>query len=366
MDIRQIIEGAAKLKASDIHLMEDAAPFLRLDGDLMPVNLPPVKAEEMLQIAKELVPEHLQSHLDTRRAADIGFQHRDVTRLRLIVYYERGRLRMVFRLIPLKVLTYEELGLPPVVAKIAGYSRGIVLVTGTTGSGKTTTLAAVIDYMNTNEKISITTVEDPIEFVHQNKRAMVTQREVGKDVPDFTSGIVQALRQDPDVILIGEMRDVETVQTAIAAAQTGHLVLSTLHTIDTVQTVERIINFFPAYLHQQVRMELALGLQGVLSMRLLPMAGGQGRIPAVEVLINTPYIRKLIHEGKTLELLPQVEEGRHWGMQSFNQALFDLVKGRRITVEDAMAYATSPEELKLMLEGIHSGVRKENEGYVLR
>ncbi len=241
-------------------------------------------------------------------------------------------------------------------------NRGLVLVTGTTGSGKSTTLAAMVNHINSIRKCHIVTVEDPIEFLHQDREAIISQREVGFDTKSFNDALRHVLRQAPDVILIGEMRDLDTVQTAIAAAETGHLVLSTLHTIDAVQTVERIINFFPAYLHSQIRMEMALGLQGVVSMRLLPKKNDSGRVPACEVLVATPLIKKLLNEGKTLELLPAIQEGGHWGMQSFNQALHKLITTNQVTLETALAYATSPEELKLMVEGITSGT-KAIQGY---
>jgi twitching motility protein PilT len=216
----------------------------------------------------------------------------------------------------------------------------------------------MINHINEHRKCHIVTVEDPIEFLHSDKQAIVSQREVGFDTMNFQDALKHVLRQAPDIILIGEMRDLETVNTAVGAAETGHLVLSTLHTMDATQTIERIINFYPAYLHAQIRMELALGLQGVISQRLIPRKGGAGRAPAVEILINTPLVKKHLNEGKTMELLPAIEEGKHWGMQSFNQSLFGMINEGLITYETAIAYASSPEELRLMVEGITSGTRR--------
>ncbi|MCC7391489.1 PilT/PilU family type 4a pilus ATPase, partial [Candidatus Sumerlaeota bacterium] len=288
---------------------------------------------------------------------DLALGVRGVGRFRVNLFRQRGSVAMVFRHISTPNFNFEDLHLPPAVKMLSERVRGLVLVTGTTGSGKSTTLAAMINHINRTRKCHIVTVEDPIEFLHQDREAIVSQREVGFDTKTFSDALRHVLRQAPDVILIGEMRDLETVQTAIAAAETGHLVLSTLHTIDAVQTVERIINFFPAYLHAQIRMEMALGLQGVISQRLLPRKRGLGRVPACEILVGTPLIKKMLHEGKTMELLPAIQEGEHWGMQSFNQALFKLISEDLVTTETAMSYATSPEELKLLVEGITSGTR---------
>lgn len=346
--------------SSDLFIKAGAQPHVRVDGLIQPLEFSEFSVEDVQELAYGLMTEEQIERFERVPEMDLAIGISGLGRFRINVFRQRGTVALVFRHITHPNFTFADLNLPDPVRLLSERHRGLVLVTGTTGSGKSTTLAAMINHINSSRRCHVVTVEDPIEFLHQDKMALISQREVGFDTKSFQEALKHVLRQAPDVILIGEMRDVETVQTAIAAAQTGHLVLSTLHTIDATQTVERIINFFPAYLHAQIRMELALGLQGVISQRLLPMASGHGRIPAVEILVNTPYIRKLINEGKTLELLPQIEEGRHWGMQSFNQALFDLIKARRITYEDAMAYATSPEELKLLVEGITSGTRKGN------
>lgn len=359
-----LLHDMVERNSSDLFLKAGAPPFVRVDGLIQPLDYGDFSVEDVQELAYGLMAEEQIERFERTPEMDLAIGVSGLGRFRVNVFRQRGTVALVFRHITHPNFTFEDLNLPPSVRGLSEKHRGLVLVTGTTGSGKSTSLAAMINHINTNRRCHIVTVEDPIEFLHQDKMGVVSQREVGFDTKSFQDALKHVMRQAPDVILIGEMRDVETVQTAISAAQTGHLVLSTLHTIDSVQTVERIINFFPAYLQQQVRMELALGLQGVISQRLLPTASGQGRIPACEVLINTPYIRKLIHEGKTLEILPQIEEGRHWGMQSFNQALFDLVRSRKVTYEDAMTYATSPEELKLMIEGIRSGSNKQSEGYM--
>ncbi len=346
--------------SSDLFIKAGAAPHVRVDGNIQPLDYGDFSIEDVQELAYGLMTEDQIASFERTPEMDLAIGISGLGRFRINVFRQRGTVAMVFRHITHPNFTFEDLNLPPVVRDLSEKRRGLILVTGTTGSGKSTTLAAMINHINSTRRCHIVTVEDPIEFLHQDKMALISQREIGFDTKSFQEALKHVLRQAPDVILIGEMRDVETVQTAVAAAQTGHLVLSTLHTIDAQQTVERIINFFPAYLHAQIRMELALGLQGVISQRLLPLSAGQGRIPAIEILINTPFIRKLIHEGKTLELLPQIEDGRHWGMQSFNQSLYELVRSRKITYEDAMTYATSPEELKLLIEGVTSGTRQQD------
>jgi twitching motility protein PilT len=288
---------------------------------------------------------------------DLAIGIKGIGRFRVNVFRQRSSIGVVFRYVRRPSFSFEELNLPPAVRVLAEKRRGLVLVTGTTGSGKSTTLAAMINHINNLRRCHIVTIEDPIEFLHQDNIAIINQREVGFDTVSFAEALKHVLRQSPDVILIGEMRDLETISTAIQAAETGHLVLSTLHTIDATQTVERIINYFPAYLHNQIRMELSLCLNGVISQRLLPMGSGTGRVPAVEVMLCTPTIKKLIFEGKTLELHQHIEAGGHVGMQSFNQSLLGLYRRKMIRMDDALAYASSPDEFRLMAEGIASGVR---------
>lgn len=341
--------------SSDLFLKAGVPPHARIDGKIQPMDYSDLTVEEVQEIAYGMMTEDQIEKFEKIPEMDLALGVRGVGRFRVNLFRQRGSVAMVFRHIGTPNFNFKDLTLPDSVRMLSERQRGLVLVTGTTGSGKSTTLAAMINHINTYRKCHIVTIEDPIEFLHHDKEAIVSQREVGFDTKTFADALKHVLRQAPDVILIGEMRDLETVQTAIAAAETGHLVLSTLHTIDAVQTVERIINFFPAYLHAQIRMELALGLQGVISQRLLPKKRGNGRVPACEILIGTPLIRKMLNEGKTMELLPAIEEGGHWGMQSFNQALYAHIKSDMISYEAALTYATSPEELRLMVEGISTG-----------
>ena len=277
-------------------------------------------------------------------------------RFRCNVFIQRGAVGMVFRVIPVKIPTIEELQLPEVLKKIAMEARGLILVTGTTGSGKSTTLASMIDYINTNRTNNIITIEDPIEFLHRDKRSIINQREVGTDTESFSKALRAALRQDPDVILVGEMRDFETIQICLTAAETGHLVLSTLHTIDAAETVNRIISVFPPYQHKQVRTQLSSSLKGIVSMRLMPKADGKGRVPAVEVLVATLSIKDCILDPDKTKLLPDViaQGAVHYNMQTFDQSLLNLFKSNLITYEDALRGATNPDDFALKVKGIQS------------
>jgi len=353
MDISLLIEGAAKVGASDIHLMEDCPPYFRLDGDLQPVKHPPVTHEDMVAVTEQLVPPRLLERLEVKRGVDVGIQHKDIVRLRLIVYYERGKMRMVFRLIPLEIKTLEQLGLPECLKKIASYYRGMVLVTGPTGSGKSTTLAAVIDYINSHDRVSITTIEDPIEFIHRNKMGIVTQREVGEDVPDFNAGVIQALRQDPDVILVGEMRDTDTIRSAIKAAETGHYVLSTLHTTNAIQTIERVIGTFPQQEQDLVREQLASNLRASITQTLVKRAEGRGRAAALEIMIVTGTVQKLISDNRLRDIYG-VMQGGDEGMQTNDQALANLVRAGTITEAEATQYARDVYALKRFIKGVSS------------
>jgi twitching motility protein PilT len=269
---------------------------------------------------------------------------------------QRGSLAVTFRSIKIDIPSFAELNLPvEIMEKLSSQPRGLILITGHAGSGKSTTLASMIDYINRNFDKHIITVEDPVEFVHSDKKSIVSQREVGSDTLGFNRALRHVIRQSPDVILIGEMRDLETMQIAIMAAETGHLVLSTLHTVDATQTVERIINFFPAHAQEQVRMQLSLLLKGVVSLRLIPRADGSGRIPACEVMLATPTVRKFILEAKTNQLLSLIEDGKLFGMQSFNQSIANWLKASVISRESALSYASNPDELALNLDDIHPG-----------
>lgn len=343
--------------ASDLFLKAGSQPMFRIDNVIEPSDFPELDVSDVRNTAYSLMSEEQIRYFEQHHEMDLAIGIRGVGRFRVNVFMQRSSVGMVFRYIAHPNFTFEELNLPPAVKDLSEMYRGLILVTGTTGSGKSTTIAAMINHINGLRRCHIITIEDPIEFLHQDKMAIINQREVGFDTKNFSEALKHVLRQSPDVIVIGEMRDLETIQTAISAAETGHLVFSTLHTVDAVQTVERIINYFPAYLHPQIRLELSLSLNGVLCMRLLPHASGKGRVPALEIMIGTPTIRKLLHEGKTLELPQHIEMGRQVGMQTFNQALYDLYMKKMIKLEDAMSYATSPAEFRLMVEGIASGVK---------
>lgn len=360
--LESLLQEMVDRSASDLYLKAGSTPYLRIDGAIVPVDSEELTVEDTHKVAYELMNEAQVRHFEQSPEMDLAMGIRGVGRFRVNIFRQRGSTGLVFRYITRPNFDFEELNLPPAVRTLAEKQRGMVLVTGTTGSGKSTTLAAMINHINDIRRAHIMTIEDPIEFLHRDNMSIISQREVGFDTKTFSEALKHVLRQSPDVILIGEMRDLETISTAISASETGHLVLSTLHTTDAVQTVERIINYFPAYLHQQIRMELALCLNGVVSMRLLPHASGTGRVPAVEVMIATPTIKKLLYEGKTLELSQHIEAGGHVGMQSFNQSLLSLYKRKMIKMEDALAYATSPDEFRLMAEGITSGVRAKEYG----
>jgi twitching motility protein PilT len=338
MKITALIQAAVKYKASDLYLIGDSVPYLRVDSVVIPVNCPPLSPDDVQEIVNTIVPQRLMPRLDQRRGVDVACQFPGLIRCRVIVFYERQHLRVAMRLIPLEAPTVESMELPPILKKIAGFQRGLVLVTGPTGAGKTTTLAAMLDYINTTRKFCITTIENPIEFVYTNKKSIVFQREVLDDVENFNIGLIQALRQAPDVILVGEMRDLETIRTAILAAEVGHMVFSTLHTTTAVQTVERIIAVFPEAEHGVVRDQLGTCLRAVVTQNLVRRAGGKGRIAAMEVLISNATIEKLIREYQLRDIFEVIKTGED-GMQTFDQALAQLTRTKSITVEEAEANA---------------------------
>lgn len=342
-------------KASDLFLKAGTAPSIRIDGSIVPLDFAELTAQDTRRLAERMMSERQIQQFEEVPEMDLALSVPGVGRFRVNVMRQRGSMGIVLRHVSNPTFSFDELNLPWAAKMLSEKMRGVVLVTGTTGSGKSTTLAAMINHINTIRKCHIVTIEDPIEFLHSDNQAIICQREVGFDTQNFSDALKHVLRQSPDVILIGEMRDLETIQTAISAGETGHLVMSTMHTTDAVQTVERIINYFPAYLHNQIRMELSLTLQGVLSQRLLPKATGRGRVPAVEVMVATPVIRKLLHEGRTLELSNYIQQGEEEGMQTFNQSLVRLYQQGLVKYEVAMAYATSPDEFRLAAEGLSSG-----------
>ena len=347
----EMLKAMVQARASDIHLQAGAPPTVRIDGKLRPFGNRPLTPKEVEAIARVLLtPEQLEE-LEYRKEMDFAYTIPGVARFRCNLLRQRGSFGLVMRVVSEVIPSFEALGLPrEVMESLAAKERGLILVTGPTGSGKSTTLAALIDHINLHYAKNIITIEDPIEFLHKHKKSLVVQREVGLDTDSFYTGLKYALRQDPDVIMVGEMRDRETVEAALMAAQTGHLVLSTLHTLDAWRTINRIIDFFPLHEHRQVRVLLAESLLGILSQRLLPKADGQGRVLALEILIATPYVRELL---KDEEKMPQIKEammeGSLYGMRTFDQHLVELYTEGLISLEDALSAATSPHEFRLLL-----------------
>src|ERR687894_3111249 len=341
--IDDLLRAATQLGASDLHCKAGSQPFMRIGGELRPVaNSPRLSQEDTLDMAFSMMSNRQKQRFKEVSEADIAYGVSGLGRFRANVFQQRGSVGMVLRVIPDKVRSITELGLPPVIERIAEEQRGLVLVTGTTGSGKSTTLAAMIDYINAQRGGHIITIEDPIEFLHRDKKSFVTQREVDVDTRSFAEALRGALRQDPDVILVGEMRDHETIETALTAAETGHLVLSTLHTQDTAQTVDRIVDVFPPEQQHQVRMQLSIALQGIVTQQLLPTADGRGRVCAAEILVPTPAIRNLIREGKTHQIYSALQTSGAVGMQTMDSALAQLVKRGKLTREFAESRSSSP------------------------
>ena len=357
MDITALLKKAHEMNASDLHIKVGSPPVLRIDGELTPLTSERrVSPEDVLKVVYSVLTNEQKDVFKKEKDIDFAYSIPGVGRFRCNVFVQRGSLGIVFRVIPTRIPSVEELHLPDVLKKIAMETRGLILVTGTTGSGKTTTLAAMIDLINSNRTAHILTIEDPIEYTHRDKRSIVNQREIGSDADSFNKALRQALRQDPDVILVGEMRDFETIQTALVAAETGHLVLSTLHTTDATETVNRIIAVFPPYQHKQVRMQLSAVLRAVVSMRLLPRADGNGRVPAVEVLIATMTIKDCILDPDKTKLIPDVitQGTLHYGMQTFDQSIFNLFTSGLITYEEALRMATNPDDFALKTKGVQS------------
>ena len=345
-----LLEVVAK-KASDLHITAGAAPMLRLRGGLMPIEgAPRMTATDTREIIYTILNGSQRQRLETDWQLDFAYSIPGHARFRVNTYFQRGTIGAAFRLIPAETVPIEQLGLPPVIRGFASKPRGIVLVTGPTGSGKSTTLASIINEINETRDEHIMTIEDPIEFLHRHKNCIVNQREIGSDAQSFAMALKAALRQDPDVILVGEMRDMETIGTALTAAETGHLVFATLHTQDAPQTVDRIIDVFPPSQQGQVRSQLAIGLQGIVTQTLVPTADGKGRAVAAEVLVPTPGIRNLIREGKTHQIYSMIQTGGAHGMQTMDASLASLVRAGRITEEMAITRSSSPEELRKLVE----------------
>ncbi len=357
MHINDLLKTAVERKASDLHLKVGAFPVLRIDGVLKPLGeLRRLLQEDTVAMAFSIMSARQKEKFKTDLEIDTSYQVPTLGRFRCSIFQQRGTVGLVLRVIPTRILTIRELLLPPVLEKICLEQRGLVLCTGTTGSGKTTTLAAMVDHINMQRNEHIMTIEDPIEYLHRDKKSIVNQRELDVDTRGFSVALRSALRQDPDVILVGEMRDVETIGTALTAAETGHLVLSTLHTLDATETVNRIITLFPPHQHRQIRLQLGAVMKAVISLRLMPRADGLGRVPAVEVLVQTEYVRDCIeNKEKTKYIKEAIKAGTsQYGMQSFDQSLYQLYKSGLITLEEALKRATNPNEFRLKIQGIQS------------
>jgi twitching motility protein PilT len=355
--INELLKIATDKKASDLHLKVGSHPVVRVNGKLFPLTeVRRMTQEDTIAMAFGIMSGRQKQKFKDHFEIDIAYSVPGLGRFRVNIFQQRGTVGMVLRVIPAKIMMFPELHLPPVLETISEERRGLVLVTGTTGSGKSTTLAAMVDYINTQRTEHIMTIEDPIEFLHRDKKSLVNQREVEVDTQSFASAIRSALRQDPDVILVGEMRDYETIETALTAAETGHLVLSTLHTLDATETVHRIISVFPPHQQKQIRLQLAGVLKAIISMRLLPRADERGRVPAVEILRSTGYIRECVENKEKTKLIREaIAAGTsQYGMQTFDQSIFQLYKKELITLEEALRRATNPDEFKLKIQGIES------------
>jgi len=347
--INDLLIEVIKREASDLHITVGLPPTTRINGKLIHLDYPKLGPKDAQDIIYSILTQEQREQVERCREFDMSYSVTGQARFRVNVYYQRNSLAAAFRLIPIRIKTIDELGLPKIVESIVNRPRGFVLVTGPTGSGKSTSLAAMIDNINENRPVHIVTVEDPIEYLHRHKKAMVNQREIGNDTLSFANALKFVLRQDPDVILVGEMRDIETIQTALTAAETGHLVFATLHTQDAPQTIDRIIDVFPPHQQQQIRMQLAGTLQAIVSQQLIPTRDGQGRVAACEVMITTPGICNMIREAKTHQIYNAMQTGQKFGMQTMDQNLSELFRLGKISFDMALSQAIDPNEVRQIL-----------------
>jgi twitching motility protein PilT len=350
INLRALLEEMIEKDASDLHITTGERPKLRVDGEMADASVPDVlTAKDTLQLAYSVLTENQKKRFETEDELDFSFGIQNLARFRGNVFKQRGCVAMVIRMIPFNVRTFQELGLPPIMAKLAERPRGLILVTGPTGSGKSTTLAAMIDKINKERKGHIITVEDPIEYIHRHQGCLVNQREVGTDTPSFASALKYCLREDPDVILVGEMRDLETIAAALTIAETGHLALATLHTNSAAESINRIIDVFPHNQQSQVRAQLAFVLEGVITQTLIPRAKGRGRVMATEIMVSTPAIRALIRDEKIHQIYSAMQAGKKYGMQTMNDALYQLYTAREVTEEECLRVSSDPNEFLRMI-----------------
>jgi twitching motility protein PilT len=349
-NLHQLLKAMVEKGASDLHITTGSPPQLRIDGKLVPLKTQPLSPVDTKQLCYSILTDAQKHKFEEENELDLSFGVKGLSRFRSNIFMQRGAVAGAFRTIPFKILTFAELGLPPIATELSKKPRGLVLVTGPTGSGKSTTLASVIDKINTDRHEHILTVEDPIEYLHPHKNCLVNQREVGADTQSFKKALKYILRQDPDVVLVGEMRDLETVEAALVISETGHLAFATLHTNSAVQTINRILDVFPPYQQPQVRAQLSFVLEGVLTQNLLPRAGGPGRVLIIEVMVPNPAIRNLIREDKIHQVYSQMQVGQsRFGMQTFNQSLALALSRRLITPEEALGRSSDPDELKNLM-----------------
>jgi len=357
MHINDVLQAACGKGASDLHLKVGRHPIIRVNEVLEQITeFKQLGQEDTTAMAYTVMTAQQKEKFKQTHEIDIAYSVTGLGRFRCNIFQQRGSVGLVLRVIPVKIQSFKELYLPPVMEEIANENRGLILCTGTTGSGKSTTLASIVDYINHKKRCHVITIEDPIEFLHRDQKSMINQREVNVDTRTFSDALRSALRQDPDVVLLGEMRDYETIDTALLAAETGHLVMSTLHTLDATETVNRIISVFPPHQQKQIRLQLSNILKAIISLRLLPRADGKGRVPAVEVLRSTKYIRECIIDREKTDLIPDaIKKGvSQYQMQTFDQSIFNLYKANMITLEEALHRATNPGEFQLKVQGIRS------------
>ncbi len=360
-NLHLLLKELVERGGSDLHITTNSPPQIRVDGTLTPLDQPPLNAIETKNLCYSVLTDAQKHKFEEENELDLSFGVKGLSRFRGNIFVQRGAVAGVFRVIPYKILTFEELGLPPVVAELASKPRGLVLVTGPTGSGKSTTLASIIDKINLDRHDHIVTIEDPIEYLHPHKGCLVNQREVGADTKGFKNALKYVLRQDPDVVLVGELRDLETIEAALTLAETGHLCFATLHTNSCAQTINRIVDVFPPYQQTQIRAQLSFVLEGVISQTLIPKASGTGRVLALEIMVPNPAIRNLIREDKVHQVYSQMQVGQEkFGMQTMNQSLYSLYQRRLISLDHALGRSTDPDELKQMLSsaGVLSTQRK--------
>ncbi len=357
ISIDTLLKATIAKGSSDLHVKVGSSPMIRMHGVVVPLDpFPKLSQQDTLALAFSMMSTAQQERFKAHGELDMAYSSPGLGRFRVNVFRQRGTVALVLRVVPATILSMQSLLLPPVIEKLALEQRGMIIVTGTTNSGKSTTLASMVDYINQNRNVHIVTIEDPIEFLHRDKKGLVNQREIGQDTESFSVALRSALRQDPDVILVGEMRDYETMSTALQAAETGHLVMSTLHTLDAVETINRMISIFPPYQSQSVRLQMAAVIKGIVSMRLVPRMDKKGRVPAVEVMIATQTIREAIIEAdRTRRIHDLIAAGTsQYGMQTFDQSLYEHLKGGRIAYEEALRWSSNPDDFALRVRGIQS------------